>query len=312
MAVVYRLVNYSPRIDHDANAALIDSWELSLHEKRPRTVDLYLTEVRRFATWLADNSRAKGDLLVATKRDVEAWIGSMKAKGLSQSTIRNRWIALRSFYRWAHDEGEVDENPVANVKVAKPNAPPPNVLTSNDIDALLKACVGTDFHARRDLAVIRFMLATGVRVSECVGVSLEDLDLRNRVAVIRDGKGGRGRLVKFDAATAAALDRYKRVRGRHRYHDRLELWIGHRGPMTRRGVPALIDKRAAEAGIGHVFPHQLRHTWADRWLAAGGREGDLQRLGGWESTEIMARYGAARAVDRALNAYDEISPMGDL
>lgn len=74
----------------------------------------------------------------------------------------------------------------------------------------------------------------------------------------------------------------------------------------------MLDKRAAIAGIDHVHPHQLRHTWADRWLRAGGNEGDLQRLGGWESAEIMRRYGEARAVDRALAAYDTINPMGQL
>lgn len=74
----------------------------------------------------------------------------------------------------------------------------------------------------------------------------------------------------------------------------------------------MLNKRAEEAGVDHVHPHRLRHTWADRWLRAGGNEGDLQRLGGWESAEIMRRYGAARAVDRALAAYDSVDPMAGL
>jgi integrase len=130
--------------------------------------------------------------------------------------------------------------------------------------------------------------------------------------VVRHGKGDKARVVRFDAATAAALDRYKRVRARHRCAASPALWIGHRGRMTRKGVPMMLNKRAALAGIDHVHPHQLRHTWADRWLRAGGNEGDLQRLGGWESAEIMRRYGEARAVDRALTAYDAINPMGTL
>ena len=98
----------------EANEALLESWELSLHNKRPRTVDLYLTEVRRFATWLSEHGRCdSGDLTAVTKRDVEAWIGAMRSKGLSQATIRSRWIALRNLYGWAHDEGEVAEPPRA-------------------------------------------------------------------------------------------------------------------------------------------------------------------------------------------------------
>lgn len=100
----------------------------------------------------------------------------------------------------------------------------------------------------------------------------------------------------------------KRIRARHPYASLPWLWIGFRGRMTRKGVPTMLNKRAAEAGVRHVHPHQLRHTWADRWLSAGGNEGDRQRLGGWESAEIMRRYGEARAVDRALTAYDAVNP----
>ena len=139
-----------------------------------------------------------------------------------------------------------------------------------------------------------------------------DLDLVNRIVAVRHGKGDRARVSRFDPATAAGLDRYKRVRGRHRLAGRPELWLGHRGPLTRKGIPRILDKRTAQAGLPHVHPHQLRHTWADRWLAAGGNEGDLQRLGGWESAEVMRRYGAVRATDRALAAYDDIAPMGEL
>jgi integrase len=74
----------------------------------------------------------------------------------------------------------------------------------------------------------------------------------------------------------------------------------------------MLRTRAEQAGVGHVHPHQLRHTWAHSYLQAGGNEGDLQRLGGWENADIMRRYGAARAVDRALAAYDNVNPMGEL
>jgi site-specific recombinase XerD len=296
----------------DANEALLESWELSLHSKRPRTVALYRTEARRFAAWLAEAGKAGGDLAAVAKRDVEAWIGDMRERGLSAATIRNRWIVLRNLYGWATEEGEIPENPMARVKVDKPSPPPPAVVSEADLAALLKACEGAGFNERRDHAIVRTLVATGLRVSELVGLEVGDLDLRNRIAVVRDGKGGRQRVVKFDPATAAALDRYKRVRARHRCAAEPALWIGHRGPMSRKGIPELLARRAKAAGIGHVHPHQLRHTWADRWLAAGGSEGDLLVMGGWESADVMRRYGQARAVDRALAAYDAIDPMRKL
>lgn len=288
-----------------SNKALTESWRLSLHNKRPRTIALYLSEVERFADWLAENGRG-GDLLTVTRRDAEAYLSALREAGRAPATIRSRWIALRSFYRWAAEEEEIAESPFAQVKVDRPAPPPPDVLSAEDVAALLKVCSGTTFNDRRDAAMIRFMLATGVRVSELTGLELADVDLAARLGVIRDGKGGRQRVVRFDAATAAAVDRYKRARARHRFASLPALWIGHRGAMTRKGVPSMLTKRAAEAGIGHVHPHQFRHTFADRWLAAGGTEGDLQRLGGWENSDVMRRYGEARAVDRALDAYDRI------
>ncbi len=300
---------------YTANEALLESWQLSLHGKAPRTVVLYLDEARRFAGWLVANGRpagAPGDLLAVTRKDVEAWLSAQKAEGRAQNTMRNRWVVLRNLYGWAVAEGEVDASPVDKVVVAKGNNPAPNVLTDESLKRLLKACEGSDFAARRDTALVRLMLATGLRVSELCDLTIADLDLLNRIVVIRHGKGDKPRSVRVDAATAAALDRYKRVRARHRLAALPWLWIGHRGRTTRKGVPNMLNKRATAAGIGHIHPHQLRHTWADRWLRAGGNEGDLQRLGGWESAEIMRRYGEARAVDRALTAYDTINPMGTL
>ncbi len=298
-----------------ANEAILESWQLSLHGKAPRTVTLYMQEARRFAEWLRATGRpaaAPGDLLAVTKQDVEAWLTSLRAEGRAQNTMRNRWVVLRNFYGWALAEGEVETNPVERVVVAKGGNPAPDVLTDEELKRLLKACEGSDFNARRDLAMVRLMLATGVRVSELCDLTLGDLDLMNRLVLVRHGKGDKARLVRFDAPTAAALDRYKRVRARHRFAALPWLWIGNRGKVTRKGVPKMLDRRSAEAGIDHVHPHQLRHTWADRWLRMGGNEGDLQRLGGWESAEIMRRYGEARAIDRALSAYDAINPMGQL
>lgn len=297
------------------NAALVESWELSLHGKQPRTVKHYLDEVWRFASWLAAQDRpatSPGDLIAVGRKDVEAWLTDQRRAGLAQATMRNRWVALRNLYGWAVDEEEIERSPLEKVVVAKGNTPAPDVIGDNDLKLLLKACAGSDFRERRDLALIRLMLATGLRVSELCDLAIGDLDLTNRIVSVHHGKGDKARVVRFDAATAAALDRYKRVRARHAYAGLPWLWIGHRGRTTRKGVPAMLNKRATQAGIDHVHPHQLRHTWADRWLAAGGNEGDLQRLGGWESAEIMRRYGAARAVDRALAAYDNVNPMGKL
>lgn len=298
-----------------ANAALLESWTLALHRARPRTVVHYLAEVDRFARWLGDHGRPEtspGDLAAVAKADVESWIADLRKQGRAANTIRNRWVALRSFYGWATEEGEVEASPLARVVVDRPDTPAPATLSDAELKALLSACSGTDFDARRDLALIRLLASTGLRASEVVGLALGDVDFPNRIARV-EGKGGHHRIVRFDPATALALDRYKRVRARHRYAARPELWLGFRGPLTRKGIGPILQRRADRAGLErHIWPHLLRHGFADRFLASGGQEGDLMRLGGWSDASVMRRYGAQRAQDRALAAYDSVNPLGEL
>jgi site-specific recombinase XerD len=298
-----------------ANQALLDSWSLSLHRRRPRTRTHYLTEVARFARWLGDHGRPEagpGDLVAVAKADVERWLADLAAQGRAKNTVRSRWVALRAFYGWCAEEGEVEENPLARVVVDRPDTPAPATLTDDELRRLLDACKGTGFDDRRDLALLRLLASTGLRASEVTGLALDDVDMATRTARV-EGKGGRYRTVRFDPATAVALDRYRRVRARHRYAGRPQLWIGYRGPLSRKGLGPILDRRAERAGIErHIWPHLLRHGFADRFLAAGGQEGDLQRLGGWTDPSVMRRYGAARAQDRALAAYDDIAPMGEL
>lgn len=306
----------------EANDALLDSWTLDLRSpvrpgqrpKQPRTITHYLAEVRRFAAWLAAHDRpagAPGDLEAVGRLDAVAWIGDMRSRGLAENTVRNRWIALRALYSWAVYEEVLDASPLARVSVARPDEPPPNVVGDDDLRALLAACKGTSFYDRRDMALVRFMFATGARVSEVCGVSVDDVDVSVRVVRFM-GKGAKPRVARFDPATATALDRYRRARARHRLARRPELWLGHRGPLTRKGVPAILVKRAALAGIGHVHPHQTRHTWAHRAKSAGANGEDLQRLAGWADPKSMARYGRALADERALAAYDGFDPMAGL
>lgn len=297
------------------NDPILASWELSLHGKSPGTRSLYLRTARWFEEWLIANGRPSGgvgDLLEVTRQDAEAWFGAQREAGLAPSTIRSRWIGMRNLYGWLLDEEEIDANPLAKVKVEKANPEPIRVLSEEDLRALLKACEGKDFHDRRDLAVIRVLASTGLRLSEVASLRRGDVDLAKRLAYIPHGKGDKARWVRFDAATAQAVDRYLRARGRHRLAHLDELWISRLGPFGIHGIPLMLKRRSEQAGIGHVHPHMLRHTFASRYLEAGGTEGDLMRLGGWENAEIMRRYGSARAVDRALGSYDQVDPMGKL
>lgn len=156
------------------------------------------------------------------------------------------------------------------------------------------------------------MVETGARAGEVVGMAVADVDLTAGTAVVRRGKGGKGRVVPFGPQTARAIDRYKRLRAGHRLAATPPLWLGERG--SGFGYTALykaLTYRARLAGIAGFHPHRLRHTAAHRWLAAGGSEQGLMAVAGWSQPDMLMRYTRARASERAAVEARTLN-LGDL
>jgi integrase/recombinase XerC len=137
------------------------------------------------------------------------------------------------------------------------------------------------------------------------------IDLEQQIAWVL-GKGRRWRGISLGAKSTLTVDRYLRARGRHPQQWRPELWLGDRGrgPMTYWGIEQMVKRRCKHAGVPHIHPHQFRHTWAHEYRVAGGDRGDLKRQGGWRSDQMVDRYGASAADERARQAHKKIS-FGD-
>jgi site-specific recombinase XerD len=247
------------------------------------------------------------DPLMLSRPNLEEYIGAELERN-SESTARTRFIALRAFYTWLADEGEIERSPMDRMKVPKVADQPTGVLDDDQVADLLRACSGRDFLSRRDAALIRLMYDSGTRRSEVAGMLVEDVHL-NEQTILVTSKGGDQEYVYFGARTARDLDRYLRVRPHHPKAALPQLWLAPKGALTGSGLYQMLQERAAQAGLDvHVRPHLFRHSFAHSLKAAGASDEDTARLGRWKDVKVMGRYGRGLAARRAQETHRRLSP----
>jgi site-specific recombinase XerD len=279
------------------------------------------------------------------ERLFEGWIYSLRARNLSENTIRSyrtavsrlldftggelpdrhgvraflsdqlqrhapatavaRHRGLKSFFSWCVAEGELEASPVDGIPEPVVPEQQISVLSEDEVDGMLEACAGRGFFRVRDRALLRFFLSSGCRLEELAKLTLDDVDLKDSCARVL-GKGRRPRLVGLSPGAVEALTDYLPLRLLRSGQPTGALWWGKDGPLTTAGVYKVVKRIGERAGV-EVHPHAFRHLFAHRWLDAQGGEQALMTVAGWRSSKMLARYGRGLASERALRAHERLA-----
>lgn len=258
---------------------------------RPTTVASYRSDMARFFRFL-DESAVEAPRGV-TAGVLHQYVARLAQEGLAPTSIRRAQSALRAYVAFLSDEGVLDADPSDRMDSPKAPAPLPEFLTRDEA-ARLVAAVDPDSPAHwRDRAILELLYATGMRVSELVGLQVPMLDLERRDCLVQ-GKGGKERLVPMGRPACEALKRYLReVRARlDKGRGGGAVFLNQRGTrLTRAGVWTIVRRAAARAGIERkVSPHALRHTCATHLLEGGADLAAVQEMLGHASIATTERY----------------------
>lgn len=242
-------------------------------------------------------------------RAIRSWVASMTSRGLSATTQSRRLSAARALFRWLGHEGLVEGNPAVEVRNPKRADRLPDRLDVDDVAAVLEAPDAAAPPGMRDRALLELLYGAGLRVSELVGLDLDDVSFADRTARVL-GKGSKERIVPFGRKAAQSLRRYLDAFTAVRSKTGCEaLFLNQRGGrLTDRSVRRILDAAVETAALRRgIHPHVLRHSFATHLLESGMDLRAIQELLGHSRLSTTQRY-TKLSLERILEVYDQSHP----
>ena len=269
----------------------------------PNTLDSYLRDITHFSNYLGTH-----DFF-----DVEDYMRYLKEEGKSDSTITRNIASLRSFYQYLLAKGYIEENPIRSIKTKKIPKKIPTILTTKEVDMLLKAPDEMDPKGCRDKAMLELLYATGLRVSELIALDIEDVNLSVGILNCQGGHIKRT-LPIYPEALEVLSDYINRVRGKIiPVEENHALFVNLNGKrLTRQGFWKIIKSYAEISHIKtEITPHTLRHSFAAHLLENGAQLKDIQEMLGHadiSSTQIYAQV----VKNKFKDVYNRYHPRANL
>ena len=288
---------------------LLDLYEEYLKtEKRAsaNTVSSYLRDMRQFEAAMSSQDTELEEVLT---QDVERYAASLTRKGKSAATVTRSIASIKSFYSCLIALGIVDHNPAKGVVAAKVERKLPHILTSKEVELFLEQPDPSDAKGCRDRAMLELLYATGIRVSELIGLDLESVNLA--AGFLRCAGRGKERMIPLYPAAVQALEDYiTHVRPQMVEHpDERALFVNMSGErMSRQGFWKIIKHYQEKAGIQtEITPHTLRHSFAAHLLENGADLHSIQEMLGHADISSTQIY--AQLVNQKLkNVYNKAHP----
>lgn len=264
-----------------SNTQIISEFLAFLQSERsasPHTIRAYEREVRALAERIAPRPPS-----AATLSDLRRHLAD---GATSPASVQQRQSALRTFFGWLVREGHLPDSPADRLLAPKRGRQLPRVLEVEEITALIDA-EAVSWRTTRDTALIEVMYGSGLRVSEAAALDVGDLDLDERLIRVREGKGGKDRIVPLGPPAADAIRAWLGVAG----HTSGALFRNARGGrLSDRSIYERIRHAGRTAGIPDVHPHALRHSFATHLLGAGADIRSIQEMLGHASLSTTQRY----------------------
>ena len=257
------------------------------------TVSAYRDDLESFLGFLCNDYFTTGRDLIELQRvdhlTIRAYLAHLARKKLARSSIARHLSALRTFFKYLMREGVVEMNPARSVATPRREKHLPAVLQTSDIAVLFEQPDLSTNLGIRDRAWMELLYASGLRISELVGIDLDDIELRARLVKVH-GKGSKERIVPFGSKAEEAIRAYLAVRTAD--PDEQALFVNYRGQrITTRSVRRLFDGYLRDASLRKgISPHTMRHSFATHLLNAGADLRGIQELLGHASLSTTQKY----------------------